>query len=325
MSKAMDLLALLSDGCFQTGDDLGKQLGLSRSGIWKLMNKLTAEFGVDCHKVKGRGYCVPGGIQFLEGSLISEVLSDTATASLSAIEILPTIDSTNAYLLSKLREGLPSGHACFAEYQSAGRGRRGRKWFSPFGCNIFLSLSWRFTHDFAALEGLTLCIAIAVVRALRAYGIEGVEVKWPNDIFVEGKKLAGILVEMQAVAHIETSVVVGVGLNVSMPEQSSEHLDKPFVDVKEIVGQTPDRNRLAGFLLNALLDVLSGFNQSSFSGFKDEWIKLDMLAGRAVELLVGENVIKGVARGVDDRGALLVETDGGLKSFHSGEVVFQKR
>lgn len=325
MSKLMRLLTLLADGRFQTGDELGHQLGLSRSGVWKLINKLTSDLGVDCHKVKGRGYCVPGGIQFLNDTLIRGVLSDESNSMLNAIEILPSIDSTNAYLLSRLREGLPSGYACFAEFQSAGRGRLGRKWFSPFGCNIFLSLSWRFPQDLATVEGLTLCIAIAVVRALRAYGIEGVQVKWPNDIFFEGKKLAGILVEMQSVAHVETSAVVGVGLNVSMPEQARQHVDRAFVDVREIVGQMPDRNRLGGLLLNALLEVLNDFNETSITDLKKEWARIDTLEGKTIELSVGDGVISGVARGINDRGALLVETDDGLKAFHSGEVTFQKR
>ena len=318
------IAALLSDGHFHSGNELGHTTGLSRSGVWKIIKKLQEDYGVVCHTVKGKGYCIPGGLIFLDSTLIQNSLSEKSLSSLSQLEILPTIGSTNMYLLSKITHAFTSGHACFAEHQFSGKGRRGKAWFSPYGCNIFLSLFWRFSKDVMALQGLTLAMAVAVVRALTRYGVVGAQIKWPNDIYVQGKKLAGILVELHAVADVETSVVIGVGLNVAMPILSENYVDQPFTDVATIMRVVPDRNKLAGFLLDALLEMCQAFSHNPFFAFKETFEHCDMLRGSEVTVMLGNENISGIAEGVDEYGALCVRVDGVVRSFHSGSVSLKK-
>ena len=320
MNKEFALLNLLADGKFHSGESLGEALSLSRSGVWKCVNKLMRNYHVECHRVKGRGYKVPGGVELLDETGMQSFLSSDARDQLSNILILPTIPSTNAYVLDHLDKGLSKGFACFAEHQSAGKGRRGRPWFSPLGCNVFMSVLWKFSQDVSALQGLTLSVAVAVSKALREYGIEGVEVKWPNDIYFKGKKLAGILIEMQAVAHVNTWIVVGVGLNLKMPAASADLIDQPWVDVKSILGKNPARNHISGLLLNSVLETLPAFEREGFAPFADDWRTVDMLYGRTVNIMRGDEQLTGAARGIDAEGALRVEIDGEIQAFHSGEV-----
>ncbi|MGA7800139.1 MAG: biotin--[acetyl-CoA-carboxylase] ligase, partial [Gammaproteobacteria bacterium] len=206
------------------------------------------------------------------------------------------------------------------ECQRAGRGRRGRSWVSPFASNIYLSLLWRFPSSPAALSGLSLAAGIGVLRALRELGLDDAGLKWPNDILCRGRKVAGVLLDMAGESGGPSHVVVGVGVNVGMPSGAALCIDQPWTDLTRLAGGEVSRNRLAGRLIEHLLEVMAIFEHAGFEAFMDEWQRYDLVAGREVQLLLPDGVIFGKANGIDPSGALLVRTGGEARRFASGEV-----
>lgn len=312
------LLTVLSDGCFHSGQDLGKQLGVSRSAVWKQIRQIEAS-GIEVYSVKGRGYRIPGGLDLLSIEAINTALQPHATHALSGITLDTVIPSTNAKAMQLIYS---DGHGALylAEQQTAGRGRRGRNWVSPFGSNLCFSLTWQFSKGAAALEGLSLAVGVALVRGLEDLGIKGVEVKWPNDLLWRGRKLAGVLLEMAGDASGDCYVVIGVGINVNMPRSSEDAIDQPWTDLKQIVGQAPSRNQLAAVLMNHLVPVLEQFSEQGFAPLVDEWQQLNAHRNQEVSLHIGQNQRQGVCRGVSSNGALLLDTENGMEEFHGGEV-----
>lgn len=316
------LLPLLADGEFRSGQDLANALGVSRTAVWKQLNKLAERTGLEIESVKGRGYRIVGGVDLLEAEQVLSALEPRAEALLGELLVLQSIDSTNAELMRRAEQG---GGAvplvCTAEQQSAGRGRRGRQWVSPFAGNIYLSLLWQFHQGAAALEGLSLATGVALARALETCGIGPVQLKWPNDVLYQGAKLGGILLEMTGDAAGPCQVVVGVGLNVAMPAEAAGDIDQAWTDIRTICqGQHPGRNVLLAALLNELLPLLADFEQQGFAPWRDAWQSLDAFAGEAVVLSAGANQMGGVARGVDERGALQLETTTGIQPIYGGEI-----
>ncbi|GGK84044.1 bifunctional biotin--[acetyl-CoA-carboxylase] ligase/biotin operon repressor BirA [Amphritea balenae] len=313
------LLAILADGKFHSGQDLGKMLGVSRSAVWKQI-KLIEESGIEVYSIKGRGYRIPGGLDLLNPELIDEALLADVKQRLSNISVNLTIPSTNAMAMQAV---YTDGHGSLylAEQQTAGRGRRGRDWVSPFAGNLYFSLTWQFNNGAAALEGLSLAVGVALVRGLKRIGIDGVEVKWPNDLLWRGRKLAGVLLEMSGDASGECYVVIGVGINVKMPESASGAIDQPWTDLQQIAGNAPSRSVLIAELMNELVPVLEQFSETGFAPFVDEWQRVNAHSDQAISLQIGPRQELGVCRGVDKSGALLLEgTDGELQSYHGGEV-----
>ena len=314
------LLPLLADGEFRSGQDLADALGVSRTAVWKQLKKL-GELGLQIESVKGRGYRIPGGIEMLEDAKIRSSLRPEAAGLLSALEVLETVGSTNAEAMHRAEQGAAAGLVCTAEQQTAGRGRRGRQWVSPFASNLYLSLVWEFNQGAAALEGLSLAVGVAVARALAACGIPPVQLKWPNDVLFEGSKLGGILLEMIGDAAGACQVVVGVGLNVSMPQASGSAIDQAWTDIDTISGhEHPGRNALLAAMLNELLPLVAGFEDRGFAGWRNDWQALDGFAGANVVLNTGAQQFAGVARGVNERGALQLETTTGVQSVYGGEI-----
>jgi len=325
MSTKLKLLNILSDGNFHSGEKLGAALGVSRTAIWKQVQTLQL-LGLDCYSVSGKGYRLSAPLELLERGALLESMTAAAKPLVSEIELHPEIDSSNRYLMDKLGKGLEHGHACMAERQTAGRGRRGRPWVSPFARNIYLSFYWRFEMSPELLSGLALAIGVGVIRALRRLEIEDASLKWPNDILWQGRKLAGILLEMRGESAGPYHVVIGVGLNVDMSnEESTTEIDQPWVDLQHIAAQPISRNKVAGTLLGELLLVAQQFQRSGLAPFLGEWIDADAHAGKLVVIQQGTEEITGYARGVDGNGAIILETDTGMRQFHSGEVSLRLR
>lgn len=320
MSKST-LLPLLANGEFRSGQELADVMGVSRTAVWKQVNRLTTESGIEIESVKGKGYRIPGGIDLLDVERVSEALSARSRSLLSRLDILDSVDSTNAEVLRCAQQGCSSGLVCSAELQTAGRGRRGRQWVSPYASNLYLSVLWEFSQGAAALEGLSLAVGVAVARALRACDVPAVQLKWPNDVLYAGAKLGGILLEMSGDAAGSCRVVIGVGLNVAMPEAAAGGIDQAWTDIKSIsTRQHPGRNRLLAELLNELLPLAADFEQQGFTQWRDEWQALDAFAGASVVLQTGSGPLAGIARGVDERGALQLETTTGVQSVYGGEI-----
>lgn len=314
------LLPMLADGDFRSGQDLADALGVSRTAVWKQLNKL-GELGLEVESVKGRGYRIPGGLDLLDEEIVRESMQPEAQQLLGDLLVFPEIDSTNAEVMRRIEQGAGSGLACTAEQQMAGRGRLGRQWVSPFARNIYLSLMWEFSQGAAALEGLSLAVGVAASRALEQVGVKGVRLKWPNDILYEGDKLGGILLEMVGDASGTCQVVIGIGINVAMPAAAGQAIDQRWTDLAHVAGeQAPSRNALLAALLSELLPLAAGFEAGGFGPWQKPWSELDAFAGTSVILHSGDHRQGGVCRGVDDRGALQLETTTGIQKIYGGEI-----
>ncbi len=314
------LLQQLSDGCYHSGEALGSILGVSRTAVWKHLKKLEP-LGLQVESVKGQGYRLSGGLDLLNRPAILAGLDATAASLLSDLAIFMTLDSTSTHAM---QNGFDSGFVCLAEQQLAGRGRRGRSWVSPFGQNIYLSLVWHFEGGAAALEGLSLAVGVAIADALSSLGLEGVMLKWPNDILHKRRKLSGVLLEMSGDVSGACRVVVGIGLNIAMPTAVAGQIEQPWVDLKTLAQEqgvdAPSRNQVVAVLLNQLLPLLAGFQRSGFIGYQQRWQALDAFAGQPVEIRSGDAMRIGVARGVSSSGALRLENSGQIVEIYGGEV-----
>ncbi len=310
---------MLADGRFHSGEQLGDALGLSRAGVWKRLRALKAQ-GLDIHSVRGRGHRLAAPVELLSAEAIRDALPPAARAAIAALEIHHEIDSTNSTLLAQARQ-LPSGAVCLAECQRQGRGRQGRPWVSPCARNLYLSLLWRFPSGPEALAGLSLATGLVVLDALADCGVRGAGVKWPNDILWREAKLAGVLIELSGESGGAAAVVIGVGINVDMPETLGRaRIDQPWTDLRAVLGTPPSRNRLAALVLARLSAMLERFAREGFAPWREAWREQDLLAGRPVAVRNGEALITGIARGVDAGGALLVEDDGVVRRCHAGDA-----
>lgn len=317
MSFDWRLLEILADGEFHSGEELGGSLDVSRAAIWKQLQKIEESLGVKFESIKGRGYRLIDGLELLSEEEIAKGLPESGFS----LNIVRQIDSTNRLAAELAGERPARGLVVLAELQSAGRGRRGRQWVSPFGKNIYCSIVWVFDSGIAALEGLSLAVGVGVVRALRKSGIHGTGLKWPNDVLHEGRKLAGILLEMAGDVSGQCQVVIGIGINVvGMSSADAEGIGQPWTDANSVAGRCVSRNTLAAHLIAELLVLLRGFESRGFSQFYDEWAELDCTNGNRVTMHIGEQQIHGTAAGVDASGAFRMETDVGVQLFHGGEV-----
>ena len=232
-----------------------------------------------------------------------------------------SIDSTNSWLLSQARSGIPSATVCMAERQEAGRGRHGRKWISPFGANIYLSILWRYPLAPAQLGGLSLACGVAVVRALEGIGVTSPGLKWPNDVLWQGRKLAGLLLEVGGEATGPSHVVAGVGINTRLCQSEGERIDQPWIDLASIPGVPPSsRNRLAALLIGELMRTLELFGRRGLEPFIADWSGYDCYQDKVVALDLGSTQIRGDYMGITEQGAIRLQVDGHVRSFRMGEV-----
>lgn len=312
------ILKTLSDGCFHSGEALAQAAGVTRAAIWKSIRILQSDYGLDIHSVQGRGYRLAQSIELLDKDTIQQRLQHET--QLAGLEIFLTIDSTNHYLMHHPTQIIRAPWVVFAERQSAGRGRRGRIWQSPFAGNIYFSLLWRFNQLNANFIGLSLVVGVAICRLLAHLGLEQLGLKWPNDVLCQGKKLCGILIEMRGETNGPYDVVIGVGINLTMPEDIGHRIEQPWISLAQVAPMLPSRNALAAQLIDQMLDIMPEFERHGLQPFLMEWQHLDQYRDQPVVLQFGENRIQGIERGVDEQGALLVETNGKLQRYYSGEM-----
>jgi BirA family biotin operon repressor/biotin-[acetyl-CoA-carboxylase] ligase len=318
------LLAMLATGEFYSGERLAKRLRISRGGVWKLIRSLQA-MGVNIESVPRQGYRFPRPIDLLDRNAILAEMSSAMRELLDPLEVLLTVDSTNRYVAEHAANAPGKTHVCVAEIQNAGRGRRGRSWVAPFGCGICVSMGWQFLEAPPTFSALSLAVGVAVVRALRRLGIEGVGLKWPNDLIWQQRKLGGILIEMRGESAGPAQVVIGIGINMRMPSAVrlalAEQQAALISDVHEIMRErTPPRNAVIAMLVEEVTGMLQVFGERGFEPFADEWRRLDTLADAPVRVISGTETAFGRARGVDLDGTLLVDVEGELRRFASGDV-----
>jgi BirA family biotin operon repressor/biotin-[acetyl-CoA-carboxylase] ligase len=313
-----DLLRLadvLAAGEWHSGQKLAEAAGLTRAGLAKRISRLR-EWGLDVESRFGLGYRLTLPLERLD----IDRIRPAAPLDLKVM-VQPLIDSTNRALMDADPNEDPQ--ALLAEFQSAGRGRRGRDWRSPFGANLYLSISWTFPMWPQQLPALTLAVGVVCARVLHAAGLDGLRLKWPNDLFVDGRKLGGILIEQRGESTGTCRVIVGVGINVAMRDTQAAGIDQPWVAMDEILDRTgrprASRNEIAGALLHGLHECLGRYPVSGFDAYRDEWLALDALRGREVHT-TGDRPLRGTGRGIDEFGALLIETPQGLQRVHAGDV-----
>lgn len=316
--ELQSILELMADGESHSGKVLGELLGVSRTAVWKHLQKLE-HYGLPLESVRGKGYRLPGGLELLDRQQIAAQLLPTARSFLTELDVRQSVDSTNVQAMARAVAGDGHGYVCLAEHQSQGRGRRGRVWVSPFGQNLYLSAVVSFAEGATALEGLSLAVGVALVRAARSLGAEGVGLKWPNDVLWQGRKLAGVLLEMTGDPAGLCQVVVGVGLNVRLVAPSAASIDQPWADMNQILPGV-SRNRLAAAMLNELLPLLADYHLQGFAACRKEWEEHHVHAGQPVRLVTASGSVEGIALGVTASGALRLQVGDTVQEFNGGEV-----
>ena len=309
------VLALLSDNAFHSGEELGRALGVTRAAVWKRLKKLES-IGVVVHSVKGRGYRLPSPLELLtEERLRENGLPDSVNLALPF-----ETESTNIDAKDYIVQGNALPLLISVERQTQGKGRRGRQWASGVAKNITLSFVWRFENGPSVIEGLSLAAGVAVARVLKKLGIPNPGLKWPNDIQIDGQKICGVLLEMiadQDVCH----VVIGIGLNVEMDNAFMTHVDQPWTDLVSRLKTRPSRNYILAQLTKELIEVCRLFEDGNgMKHFQHQWQAYDVLFNQPVNVSSVNQKRQGIARGIDQKGALLIEEDGELIALHGGEV-----
>lgn len=315
--QSFSLLRTLADGEFHSGEEMAQQMGISRASVHNVLQDV-ARYGVRLHSVRGRGYQLAKPICWLDKAQILDHCG--GVCSVLDIQILDHATSSNALLLQAASQGVASGRVIAPEWQSAGRGRLGRTWHAALGEALTFSLLWRFECGIAALSGLSLAVGVGMMRALRELGVQDAGLKWPNDLMLPSGKLAGILLEAQGDMLGPSAVVIGIGLNLAPPAEAG-HIGQAAGALSECGVPLSQRNRVFGLLLKHLVSVLGEFSTRGFSGLRGEWERAHIYDRRPVEMSMPDGKrIEGIALGVTDGGALRVETQEGLREFHSGEV-----
>ena len=316
------VFAALADGEFHSGEQLAESLGVSRSAVWKAVESLR-ELGATLHAVRNRGYRLRSGSDALDAARVTQLLPAATRMLVRRIESAWTVDSTNSVLLGRPNTPFGATDVFLAEYQTAGRGRRGRAWLAPPGGSICLSLGWTFREVPQEIGALGLTIGVCALRALKESGVESAMLKWPNDILIEGKKLGGILIELRAEAAGPANVVIGIGLNVALGAELLQRIGGTGVAAVDLAStgvNHPSRNALAAALIDQVVRGLLAFEKEGLRPFIEEWRDADALRGRQIDVHTLEGVARGLARGIDLHGALVLETLHGVKRFVSGDV-----
>jgi BirA family transcriptional regulator, biotin operon repressor / biotin---[acetyl-CoA-carboxylase] ligase len=316
------VFAALADGQFHSGQDLARSLGVTRSAIWKAARKLR-ELGSALHAVRNRGYRLMGGGEPLNADLIHGGISKSLRARVRRLGVSWMVSSTNTVLLERSAPPLGECDVALAEFQSAGRGRRGRTWLASPGGAVCLSLSWTFAQLPRDAGSLSLAIGVCVLRALNRLGVSELHLKWPNDVLLGDAKLGGILVELRAEACGPAHAVIGIGVNVALSAPLIKQISATGLtaaDLTRVGIPRHSRNTIAAHIIDACMAGLLDFEREGLRAFMEEWRRADALRGRAVSVMNGEERTRGFARGIDATGALLVEAPQGLRKFVSGEV-----
>ncbi|WP_075880567.1 biotin--[acetyl-CoA-carboxylase] ligase [Vreelandella massiliensis] len=322
-----NLMRLLSDGEVHSGEQLGEALGISRAAVWKQLKKLEA-LGVEMEAVKGHGYRLVQRLEPLEGAKVVAHLPASARHHLARLFIEDQLPSSNEYLRQRFQQGAGHGEVCLVELQTAGRGRRGRTWTTPWGQSLMLSVGWRFESGVVALEGLSLAVGVVVAQALERCDAAP-KLKWPNDVLLENRdgelsKLAGILVEVTGDAAGPCEVVIGMGMNLWLPEAMRAAIGQPVAALADVCPHV-ERNRLAADVIAGLLDMLATFEARGFSAWQAAWNQRHAFEGEPVYVLQGNEKYEATAGEVDASGNLWVTQAGHSRRLAGGEISIRRR
>ncbi|WP_110669255.1 biotin--[acetyl-CoA-carboxylase] ligase [Salinicola halophilus] len=316
-----DLIRLLGDGHYHSGQQLGEHFGVSRTAIWKQLQKLEA-MDLPLEAVKGRGYRLVNTLDSLNGAEIVANLAAEPRQHLKRLFVEDVVDSTNTFLRERFRQGAGHGEVCLAESQTAGRGRRGKSWSTRWGQSLIFSLGWRFEGGVASLEGLSLAVGVKLAELVEALGAE-VALKWPNDLLLlvddEQRKLAGILLEVTGDVEGPCEVVIGIGLNVGLSDAGRHAAGQPAGALSDVL-TPPSRNRLVADLITALVDLLPEFERQGFGAWQAAWNRRHAYAGQDVRIHDNSGDYEAKALEVDEKGNLVVLVKDERRALTGGEV-----
>ena len=319
MENRLALLHLIADGSNHSGVTLARTLGVSRTAVWKHLNSL-ARYDLDIVHVRGKGYRLSRAIELFDKEKILGALPQPAGAAVKELTILLETESTNRYLMNMLTAGGIHGKIVLSEFQTSGRGRRGRSWISPLGSGICVSLGWRFELQPASLTALSLAAGVAVIEALKRFDIEDIGLKWPNDIVCGGAKLGGILIETRGESAGAIDVVVGIGINVDVPDHITAAIDQPVTDLARAAATPISRNAVTAALISEIVTMFRQFAVSGFSGFIESWREYDTVTGQEARLILPNQILVGRVEGIDQHGMLAMRIAGETRTFSSGDL-----
>ncbi len=307
-----DLLMLLADGGFYSGNDLGRQLGVSRAAVWKRIQRVTGEYGVTVQSVPGKGYRLSQPLQLLNRDVIQQALPALP------IFMYESIGSTNDQA-KQLLGTYSAPLAVFAEHQTQGKGRRGREWVSPFAQNLYLSFVWPVTEGLNQIDGLSLLVGVAVAKAIKRLSGIDAQLKWPNDVLIGKRKVAGILLELIGDPVELCHVVIGIGVNLNMLD-SFDSIDQEWTSLGKEMGGTVSRELFAKTVLEELAHYLEKQKNHGFSSIRAEWNELHAWQGANVNLHIGTNIVSGQIVGIGDKGEICLLVEGEERKYLGGEL-----
>lgn len=317
--RLLTVLGLLAADRFVSGEAIAQRCGLSRAGVHGLIRQ-AANYGVSVHSVRGRGYRLARTLELLDEARLAGELAPLGLHVICA----PEVDSTNTRLAALAAGGAPHGTLLAAEWQTQGRGRRGRHWLGVLGAGLAFSLLWRFEQPVSALSGLSLAVGVALARAMRALGAAGIGLKWPNDVLSGEDKLAGILIELTG-DMLAPAAVIGIGVNIRAGEQLTAAVGVPVADLETACGRRLERNAVLAEVARELAAVLAAFDRQGFAPLRAQWLVWHAWQDRPVAVLGADGrVLSGRAVGVDDQGALLLDTGDGVQPVLSGDVSLRR-
>lgn len=312
------ILRLLADGRFHSGEAIAQHFNVSRTTIWSALQEAET-LGVEIFSVRGRGYKLPEAITLLDRNAVLAAIGEER--AWFSLELHDQLESTNSYLMKQASAGAAHATCIAALLQTRGKGRRGRAWQAALGASLTFSLLWRFQVGASALSGLSLAVGIAIIRALHAIGVSAARLKWPNDVLVNQEKLAGILIELQGDMEGPSAAVIGIGINLRLPENLKQHIDQAAIALEAAAPQPVNPSEFLGLLLKNLANVLREFESNGFESLRDEWVRHHAYQGQAVSLSLPDGrQIEGMVNNVAVDGVLLVDTAAGTQRFSAGEI-----
>ena len=314
------LLQILSDGNFHSGNELGEQLNVSRTAVWKHLHQLERNYSIKINAIKGKGYQLASQIDLIKPNKVLDSLRDFDNKLVRQLHSFTELESTNQWLIDQYPAESIHAVICHAEFQSAGRGRRQKTWQSPLGCNLYFSLGWQFELQLAALGTLSLVVGIALVEVLHATGLSKAGLKWPNDIYVDNKKLAGILIELRGEANAPATAIIGIGINIDMPDEQGMAIDQAWTDMTRQNIHIESRNRFLAMCINNITRKLVIYDAISSDELLKLWHPYDILYNQNVVIDTGQSTYTAVAKGINADGSLKLDINGTIQALHAGDV-----
>ena len=318
-SREYAILKILADGKFHSGQELADRIKVSRTAIWKQLNKIR-EKQLDVRAIKGKGYQLSEPLELLQVDRILKSISLKPGISIDTINILFSIDSTNQYLLDQLSTSPIHSSVVLTEHQQQGRGRGKNRWESGLGAGIYLSIGWQFALMPNSFSGLSLAVGAVIANCISELTGKFIGLKWPNDLIFEGSKLGGILIESRGQLAGRMDTVIGIGLNVNIFDGIRNKVDQDITDLKAVSGCILSRNELAANLISNIINLLTEYPDCGFVHYLQDWRVRDISRGKVASLNMAGNIIEGTVVDVDDQGNLIMSIDGNLEKFSSGDL-----